>query len=111
MVQAEGLEAVFECLYSGAVGYTWFISGSGASLFASPPGIEVIEGPGGGVSVIIPATSEYNTSVVLCEAQVGFGSQSMFFQSKNATLGVYGKSSVLLILFAYFILEAQPIEC
>ena len=97
MVQAEGLEAVFECLYPGATGYAWFVNGSYANLFASPPGIDVIQGPGGGVSVIIPATSEYNTSVVLCEAQVGFGSEA--FRSKNATLEVYGKSSVLLILF------------
>ena len=96
MVQAEGLEAVFECVYPGADGYAWFINDSGANLLTSPPGIDVIEGPGDGVSVIILATSEYNTSVVLCEAQVGFGSLVMFFRSKNATLEVYGKSSVLV---------------
>ena len=96
MVQAEGLEAVFECLCPGADGYAWFINGSGANLLNSPPGVDVIQGPGYGVSVIIPATSEYNTSVVWCEAQVGFGSEAMFFRSKNATLEEYGKSSVLV---------------
>ena len=91
VVQAEGLEAVFECQRPNATGYTWFINDRGATLDNSPADIDVIQRLGGGSAVIIPATPEYNTSVVGCEAQIGFGSRAMFFQSKDETLEVYGK--------------------
>ena len=78
MVQAEGLEAVFECLYPGAIAYIWAINGT--------------QQPGSVSSIFsVQASLEYNNSIFMCTASIKFGHQYYFFSSRNASLLVYGK--------------------
>ena len=67
MIQAEGLEAVFECLYPGATAYSWAINGTFLSVY--PPDV-VADSPSGDspASLTIPATPEYNNTVIQCGA-------------------------------------------
>ena len=83
--QAEGLEAVFECLYPGAISYSWAINGTFLSVY--PPDID-IDPPSGGspASLTIPAKPEYNNTVIQCGATVPGG----FLPSGNVPLTVYG---------------------
>ncbi len=84
MVQAEGLEAVFECLYTGASAYSWFVDGVEGSSREFPPEIKSTGGTSLNPSVLtIPATSQFNNSVVQCGA-LSFGSSGVL--SRNATL-------------------------
>ena len=81
MVQAEGLLAEFECLSPGASGHIWFINGIGSASLTSE--IRVAGGISGRPSVLtIPASSQFNNSVVQCAAV----SLSGLVLSKNATL-------------------------
>ncbi len=83
MIQAEGLEAVFECLYPGEVAYIWFVDGVGGSSSEFPPEIKESGGTSLNPSVLtIPATSQFNNSVVQCEVF----SRSGGGLSRNATL-------------------------
>ncbi len=83
MVQAEGLEAMFECLYPGASAYIWFVNGVEGSSSEFPPEIKETGGTSGNPSVLtIPATSQFNNSVVQCEVF----SRSGGVLSRNVTL-------------------------
>ena len=93
VVQAERLEAVFECLYPGATAYSWAINGTFLSYF--PPDIDT--GPPSGdspASLTIPAIPEYNNTVVQCRAIVVVGGLPVFVLSDKATLTVYGESVI-----------------
>ena len=91
VVQAEGLEAVFECLYSGVdlLGYGWALNGSFLSVL--PAGVAVIlpleHSPS--TRLILPATLQYNNTVVQCEAVLRVEGVLTSFQSENATLVRY----------------------
>ncbi|XP_064391481.1 uncharacterized protein LOC135339333 isoform X2 [Halichondria panicea] len=81
VVQAEGLLAEFECLSPGALGHIWFVNGIGSTSLTSE--IRVVEGSEGRPSVLtIPASSQFNNSVIQCAA----ASVSGVVFSKNATL-------------------------
>ena len=85
MVQAEGLEAVFECLYSTEVGgYTWYLDGKSVDPkpTRSPLGVRIGQGS---LSLTIQAIPLYHESVVWCEAIVN----RMFLPSQNASLEVH----------------------
>ena len=83
--QAEGLGAVFECLYPGAISYAWAINGIFQSDF--PPDIVAVSPSGNSPATLtIPASLEYNNVVIQCGATVPSG----FLSSVNATLTVYG---------------------
>ncbi len=85
MIQAEGLEAMFECLYPGASAYIWFVNGVEGSSSEFPPEIKKAGGSSGNPSVLtIPATSQFNNSVVQCEVF----SRSGGALSRNATLTI-----------------------
>ena len=92
VIQAEGLEAVFKCLYPGA-SHNWFINGIFRSVF--PPDI-VDRSPSGDspASLTIPARSEYNNTVIQCRAIVVVGGGIQVLLSDNATLTVYGESVI-----------------
>ena len=87
VVQAEGLEAVFECLYPGAIAHNWGIQGEFFSEANFPPDI-IREKPSGGspARISIPTTLHYNNTVVQCNAVVNL----MGILSNNATLQVQG---------------------
>ena len=87
VIQAEGLEAVFECLYPEAI-HNWFINGTihfintediVATLLPSVNSPEAI--------LRIRARPEYNSTVVWCRAGIIVGGDVL---SDNATLTVNG---------------------
>ena len=87
VVQAEGLEAVFECLYPGAIS-SWFVNGVHQTDMSFPFDVLALAGPP--ASLTIPARPEYNNTVVQCEAVVRVGGRPEFVISDNAKLTVYG---------------------
>ena len=103
VVQAEGLEAVFECLYLGAVSHSWGINGEFPTqdqLF--PPDIShTLPSGDTPARLIIPATPQYNNTVVQCQAV--FQVEGITFRSSmtnNTTMIVQG-----LFKFLYQTLE------
>ncbi len=104
VVQAEGLEAVFECLVPGEfVSYSWIVNGLGSGNARFPSEIEVSGGTSGNPSVLtIPASSQFNNSVVQCIAL----SLSSGVLSRNVTL-TFGKSCMCtnvepMYFFSYY---------
>ena len=94
VIQAEGLEAVFECLYPGAT-FSWFLNGR--ILLDSSLGIDTdLPSRGSPASLTIPARPEFNNTVVQCEAVVRVGGGAKLVLSDNATLVVYGESTYIL---------------
>ena len=93
VIQAEGLGAVFECLYPG-VTYSWLLNGTILSNF---PTSITTNSPleGSPATLTIPARPEYNNTVVQCEAIVRVGRRSREL-SKNAMFLVYGESMYIL---------------
>ena len=89
VVQAEGLEAVFECLCPEAVFHIWAINGIFPSDSEFPPNFTQHR-PVGDIpaKLIIPAISAYNSTVVQCEALFREGGECG--QSENTTLKVQG---------------------
>ena len=86
--QAEGLEAVFKCLYPGAISYAWAINGIFQSVF--PPDIMAVSpSEDSPASLTIPAIPEYNNTVIQCGATVP-GPMGGFLPSVSVTLTVYG---------------------
>ena len=86
MKQAEGLEAVFECLYRGAV-YRWRVNGIDLTLKEFPKEIRETGGTSGNPSLlIIPASSQFNNNVVQCTA-IPSGAVAAV-PSRNVTLKV-----------------------
>ena len=84
MVQAEGLEAVFECLVPGAI-YRWSVNEFDFTSDEFPKEIRETGGTSGNPStLIIPASSQFNNSVVQCLAV----SLSGGVFSRNVTLKV-----------------------
>ena len=85
VVQAEGLLAEFECLSPGALAHAWFVNGVGTTSPDSSSEIRVAGGTSGRPSVLtIPASSQFNNSVIQCAA----ASVSGVVFSRNATLKV-----------------------
>ncbi len=83
MVQAEGLLAKFECLSPGALGYLWFVNGVESTSPDFSSEIRVAGGTSGRPSVLtIPASSQFNKSVIQCAAVSLSGGVLL----KNATL-------------------------
>ncbi len=82
VVQAEGLLAKFECLSPGA-GHLWFVNGLVSTSLNFSSEIRISGGTSGLPSVLtIPASSQFNNSVIQCAAI----SLSGGVLSRNATL-------------------------
>ena len=95
VIQAEGLEAVFECRHPGATAYCWAINGTFLPWSVFPPDIVVVSPSGDSPATLtIPAIPKYNNTVVQCEAVVRAGGGREFVLSDNATLTVYGESVI-----------------
>ncbi len=86
VVQAEGLLAEFECLSPGALGHAWIVNSLASKSLTSEVRVvevRVVEGSEGLPSVLtIPASSQFNNSVVQC-AEI---SLSGLVLSRNAML-------------------------
>ena len=72
--QAEGLEAVFECLHPGGeTSHDWSVNGTILSSLSPDITSDIVSSPsvGGSLATLtIPATPEYNNTVVQCKATV-----------------------------------------
>ena len=108
MVQAEGLEAVFECLYPGALTHNWglnrvFFTDANfpPDVTRIPPSVDSLT-----VKLIIPTTLQNNGTVVQCNAVVKYSNGSLLGTlSSNATLQlvhVCGLNNVLVLLLQHF---------
>ena len=99
-MQAEGLEAVFECLYPGAAAYSWVINETLLSL-PTPIGIEITnpttEAPS---RLIFQTTSLYNNSRVQCRVLIEVG-RGVFesILSNNVTLQIQGSLTLESVWF------------
>ena len=84
--QAEGLDAVFECLYPGD-GIIHSLIVNGSVIDANVPSGDPP------ASLTVSARPEYNNTVVQCEATVRVGEGREYVLSDSATLTVYGRQS------------------
>ena len=78
VVQAQGIDAVFECQYPGAQSYNWGINGEFPSHNSLPPDVTVTLPSGNLPTKLIIATGQYNITVVQCEALVAKASFSSY---------------------------------
>ena len=99
MVQAEGLEAVFECLCPGAIAHAWRINGEFLPEDQFLPGVTRIppsvDSP---AKLIVLATSQYNNTVVQCRVFVSIGD----IISCPALLQVQGQEVISCLHQVYF---------
>ena len=87
VVQAQGLEAVFECLNPNAIVHVWRINGEFLLEDQFPPDVTRIPPSGDSPArLIIPAIPQYNNTVLQCIALMVEESPL----SRNATLKVQG---------------------
>ncbi len=78
---------MFKCLYPGAAAYIWFVDGVERLSSEFPSEInEIGATPGNPTVLTIPATSQFNNSVVQC----GAFSRSGVGLSRNAMLMIGG---------------------
>ena len=92
MVQAEGLEAVFECLYQAElpVTYDWFINGGIHHLDTPDVSSLLPLTPDATATLRIAAIPGHNNTVVQCEVDIRNGTERRLELSSIATLTVYG---------------------
>ncbi|XP_064387485.1 uncharacterized protein LOC135335828 isoform X2 [Halichondria panicea] len=95
VVQAQGLDAVFECRYLGAQYHYWGLNRDFPTYYY-PPDVTVTQPSGDTPATLtIPATAQYNITVVQCEAWVRDGRVFIRKLSVNATLQVQGPLSAV----------------
>ena len=91
VVQAQGLNAVFRCQYLGAQSYIWGLNGEFPNEDNYPPDVtRTLSSGDTPATLTIPATGQYNNTVVQCEAVVRDGRVFIPELSENATLQVQG---------------------
>ena len=82
---------MFECRYLGAQNYYWGLNGDFPTEDNYPPDVTVTLPSGNTPATLtIPATAQYNNTVVQCEALVRDGGVFIPELSVNATLQVQG---------------------
>ena len=93
VIQAEGLEAVFECLYPyPGASHDWFINGTTHSINTEDIVATLLPSVNSPEAILrIRARPEYNNTVVQCRALVELGNDMfMAVRSNITTLTVYG---------------------
>ena len=91
VVQAQGIDAVFECQYPGARTYIWGLNGEFPSHNSLPPDVTVTPPSGDIPTKLIIATGQHNIIVVQCVALVVRAGRVFIPElSVNATLQVQG---------------------
>ena len=86
MVQAEGLEAVFECQYPGAISYSWEMNEFPLDNLSPDP-----------TKLTVQASVKYNNTVFQCIASVRLRGYYEHYRSRNASLIVHSKFDIYLI--------------
>ncbi len=100
VVQAQGVDAVFECRYPGAQTHNWGLNGEFPTDDNYPSDVTVIPPSGDTPATLtIPATAQYRNTVVQCEAVVRDGRGFISELSVNTSLQVQGKFCVLLCMY------------
>ncbi|XP_064388381.1 uncharacterized protein LOC135336489 isoform X1 [Halichondria panicea] len=85
VIQAEGLKAVFECLYPGALSHSWGINGMYPADDAFPPDVtRALPSGDTPARLSIPSTGQYNNTVVQCRAVIDVGGDAQFVQTCDA---------------------------
>ena len=103
VVQAEGVDAVFECLYLGAVSHSWGINGTFPADNEFQPDFTRTQPSGDTPATLtIPATAHYNNTVVLCRALVEVEGGFVGRLTENTTLTIFGKS--LIYMYVYILM-------
>ncbi len=91
VIQAQGLIAVFECRYLGVQSHNWRLNGDFPTDDNYPSDVTVTPPSGDTPATLtIPATAQYNNTVVQCGAVVRDGRGFIPELSVNATLQVQG---------------------
>ena len=85
VVQAEGLEAMFECFHPESIS-SWFVNGVYQTNNNFP--FDILPLAGTPASLTIPARPDYNNTVVQCRAVVEVGGRPEIMLSDNAMLTV-----------------------
>ncbi len=102
VVQAEGVGAVFECLYPGAIAHSWGINGTFPADYEFPSDFTRTQPSGDTPATLtIPATAHYNNTVVQCRAVVEVEGGFVGRLTENATLTIFGKSLVHVCLHTH----------
>ena len=98
VVQAQGLNAVFECLYPGAIFHIWGFNGEFPVANSYPPNVTSTR-PSGVIpaTLTIPATAQYNNTVVQCRVIVEIGDGFVGKLSENSTFQVQGRLAFLTV--------------
>ncbi|XP_064392448.1 uncharacterized protein LOC135340080 isoform X2 [Halichondria panicea] len=90
VVQAEGVDAVFECLYLGAVSHSWGINGTFPADNEFQPDFTRTQPSGDTPATLtIPATAHYNNTVVQCRAVVEVEGGFVGRLTENTTLTIF----------------------
>ena len=96
VVQAQGVDAVFECRYPGAQNHNWGLNGEFPTEDTYPPDVTVTPSSNDiPATLTIPAIAQYNNTVVQCEAVVRDGRGFISKLSVNATLHLQGNYVVV----------------
>ncbi len=91
VIQAEGLKAVFECLYPGATAYSWGLDRIYPPADAFPPDLtRTLPSGNTPARLSIPSTGQYNSTMVQCRAVLDVGGDAQFVQTCDALLLVQG---------------------
>ena len=92
VVQAEGLEAVFECLYPEALTHSWGLNGVFFADTNFPLNVaRFAQSRGSPARLIIQAIPQYNNTVVLCQAVIRYSNGSLRgILSSSGTLHIQG---------------------
>ncbi len=100
VVQAQGLNAVFECLYRGAITHTWGLNGEFPTDDSYPPDVTVTPPSNSGVipaTLTIPATAQHNNTVVQCRVIVEIDGFVEKLLSENSTFQVQGRLACVTV--------------
>ena len=92
VVQAQRIDAVFECRYPEAQNHNWGLNKEFPTENNYPPDVTLTRSSGDTPATLtIPATAHYNNTVVQCEAVVRDGRGFISELSVNASLQVQGR--------------------
>ncbi len=95
VVQAEGVDAVFECLYLGAVTHSWGINGIFPADDEFPSDFTRTQPSSDTPATLTtPATAHYNNTVIQCRALVEVEGEFVGRLTENTTLTIFSMSLI-----------------
>ena len=111
VMQAEGLETIFECLYPGALSHSWGINGMYPADDAFPPDVtRTLPSGDTPATLAIPATGQYNNTVVQCRAVLIVERNAQIVPTCDVLLLVQGIRSNLSFLM-HWLFSIEYLAC